>query len=152
MKPADAGVSLIELLVVVAVLSVLAVGISLPLRNDGNNAPSDAARFQSLFENSRTLAIHKQQLRGLRIEPRGVALMARTQGGWEQSSQIIRWRGRVAFQNLGPIGAGQSFDSPEVTFLPNGQTTAFQIRFFSSESGSASCESDGWAEVTCSQN
>lgn len=148
---ADSGVSLIELLVVVAVLSVLAVGLSLPLRDDGNRVASDAVRFQSFFDRTRTLAIHSQTKRGLRLTPRDMALMHSTSNGWQVSNQSIRFQVRADFRDQTPPGSEVAYGAPEITFLPNGQTTAFQLRFFGSGSGTAVCESDGWKGMTCDQ-
>ncbi|KPA19796.1 hypothetical protein shim_37550 [Shimia sp. SK013] len=153
MRPAaDTGVTLIELLVVVAVMSVLAVGISLPLRKDTAGAPADAARFTSLIDRSQTLAIHGQTRRGLRVTPKGVSLMQQTSEGWETSENTIRWRGRASFLATGPAATSRPLGAPDITFLPNGQTSAYEMRFFGRGTGYTLCQSDGWTGVTCATN
>jgi len=152
-KPgADTGVSLIELLVVVAVLSVLAIGVSLPLRDGGSQAPADAARFASMFERTRTLAIHGQTQQGLRLTSRDMALMKLTADGWQTSRQSIRFQGRADFRTKTPANALSALDAPEIIFLPNGQTTPFDLIFFGSGSRSAVCKSDGWMGVECTRD
>lgn len=155
----EAGVSLIELLVVVAMLSVLAVGVTLPLRQSANSTQADARLFQSVYARTRAQAVHSGALRGLKVDGRGLRLMQREADGqaqaprWQLSDQPIRWQGRAVFRATGPQGggvtAGQSGPRPDILFLPNGQTSAFDLRFTTPRHVPVSCSSDGWSEVSC---
>lgn len=158
----DAGFTLVELLVAIAVLAVLALGASLALPRSAPPAESDMALFQRQFEQMRQLAITGQSSRGLSITPQGLRLARRqatsqanlladvlvgpeaqrpTSGQnqrWHVSARQQRWQGRVQFisQNSAgraPIGSG----APDIQLLADGRSSAFIIRFFP-RSGSAS--------------
>ncbi len=145
----DRGITLIEVLVVVAVLSVLAVGVALPMRGGSEGASADATLLQGLYQQIRGLAVHGRAQRGLVVDPKGVRVVVRDAAGWQPSKQLIRWQGRAQFV---PLGAGLSQSTanmPDVLFLPNGQTSAFQVRLVGRRGASVVCESDGWTELSC---
>ncbi|RDD64031.1 prepilin-type N-terminal cleavage/methylation domain-containing protein [Thalassococcus profundi] len=141
--PDTAGFTLIELLVAVAVLAVLAVGASLAATR-GSGGAEDAQRFADRFAALRQLAVQGQSPRGLQITPRGLRMVSRRDGVWQEDGQEVRWRGRVGFAPQEPPGSG---DAPEIVFLSNGRTSAFSIRFGSG--AGQLCRSDGWTGLTC---
>ncbi|MEZ5714079.1 MAG: prepilin-type N-terminal cleavage/methylation domain-containing protein [Paracoccaceae bacterium] len=143
----EAGFTLIELMVVVAILSTLALGVALSAGRGGSRGESDLARFRAGFDLARALAIEGNEMRGLTLGPKGMqALVWRlgAEGGvWTELGGPQPWRGRVAFAPRQPGRAGE----PDLVFLPNGRSTGFSVRFDGDDSGS--CESDGWAGLTC---
>lgn len=143
----DAGVTLIELLVVVAVLSVLAVGVTLSAGRAGSAGQSDATAFQGQFEAARSLAVHSGQAYGLTLGPKGRRMERRVAGDWEILGPERRWQGRVGHNLRGP----QPYEAgPDILFLSNGQTSAFDITF-SGRGGATAirCHSDGWTGIEC---
>ena len=92
----------------------------------------------------RQLAVQGQSPRGLQITPRGLRMVSRRDGIWQEDGQEVRWRGRVGFAPQEPPGSG---DAPEIVFLSNGRTSAFSIRFGSG--AGQLCRSDGWTGLTC---
>ena len=143
-----AGFSLIELVVVVAVMSVLAVGASL-MASRGDHSPgrSDLQRFQQQFETAHARAIQGRQQLGFEVTVQGFRLKHHSETGWHPSAQLNRWRSRVVLQSQTPR---QSAQSPHIVLLPNGQTSAFTLSF--SASGDAPrliCTSDGYSELSC---
>ncbi|MFZ7091506.1 prepilin-type N-terminal cleavage/methylation domain-containing protein [Primorskyibacter sp. 2E233] len=140
----DAGFTLIELLVSVAIISVLAVGASLAVSRTTDRSESDMALFQTRYETARQLAITGQQSRGLEVTRDGMRGMIRNRNGWQEAGRMQRWRGRVSLSARPSDPSGSA--APEIVFLATGQTNAFRIAFGSS----GRCESDGWAELTCS--
>lgn len=145
----DRGVTLIELLVVVAMLAILAVGVSLPLRGGPDQVTSDVLRFQSVFARSRALAVHGRVPRGLAVTSTGLRLMQPATTGWHTSDHTIRWQGRGLFTATGPGAATRGTGTPDITFLPNGQTSSFELRLTGRGARSTLCLSDGWTGVTC---
>lgn len=141
----ESGFTLIELLVVVAILATLAAGISLSVSRSGTGAEGDLARFRQIHDQQRSLAIHGLQTRGLRVTSRGLQILHRSGAGaeWEPAGPMQPWRGRVSWLAQGPQGASGE-NSPNLIFLPNGQTSGFVLRFDRQD-----CRSDGWTGLIC---
>ncbi len=156
-----AGFSLIELLVSIAILAILALGISLSLPRGTDPGDRDMARFQQQFKMMRQLAITGQQTRGLLITPRGMRQAsqqvqgpsAATRPGWKISQQEIRWRGQITLVVRAPRKLGGS-NVPEIQFLSDGRTSAFDMSFHHNkgQGGPAWCRSDGRGALTCGQS
>lgn len=141
---ADAGFSLIELLVVIVVLSVLAVGAVLATGRGTSQTggAADMARFHDQFTTMQALAIQGRETRGLVVQGKGLRTARPGPEGWKVSETIQLWRGRVAFR-----GTGEQYEpgAPDIRFLPNGRTSAFSIGFATG----GRCESNGWSGLTC---
>lgn len=139
-----AGFSLIELLVVIAVLAVLAVGVTLSVGRRGEQG--DMAWFHEAWRTQAALAIEGRDMRGLRIGPTGLQVVARRMGGagpeWQDMGKPRAWSGRVALATVRAVPSGE----PEIVFLPSGQSSAFSLGF---SGGGGRCESDGWTGLTC---
>jgi hypothetical protein len=145
-------VTLIELLIVVAVLSVMVAGLGLSTGRGAAPGQTDQARFEDRFEALRSLAVHGGVPRGLVIELGGLRQAEYGADGWQVSDHLMRWRGRVAHRVL--TGGGGA-TGPTLVFLPNGQTSAFRISFagagaFAGASPVTRCTSDGWTGLQCS--
>jgi prepilin-type N-terminal cleavage/methylation domain-containing protein len=144
----DAGVTLIELMVVVAIMSVLAVGVSITaVRTDRTSSGTDRTWFERSYDRNRTLAIHGQQSRGLNVRPNGLVPVHMTPDGWAPQTSAHRWADRVA------LNTRQVFDAPpqqpDIMFLSNGQTTAFDISFSTGLAQALHCRSNGWTGLIC---
>jgi len=169
-KPREAGFTLVELLVAIAVLAVLALGASLALPRGAPPAESDMALFQRQFEQMRQLAITGQSSRGLRITPQGLQLARRQASAqtarpdspeahgakvseplprWHVSARQQRWQGQVQFiahnsKGRAPIGS----DAPDIQLLADGRSSAFIIRF-SPPSGSVGTGTGARRRASC---
>tara|TARA_R110002049_G_scaffold44333_3_gene129869 strand:- start:116265 stop:116753 length:489 start_codon:yes stop_codon:yes gene_type:complete len=144
----DDGVTLVELLVVVAVLAVLAVGTSvLALRSGTDRAETDLALFRSSYDTARTLAIEGRSPQGLNVAAQGLARLRHGADGWHAPDSLRRWQGRVTLAMSGPP---PPFDAPDIILLATGQTSAFSIVFDPGNAAPRRCQSDGWTGLTCS--
>lgn len=160
---AEAGFTLIELLVSIAILAVLALGLTLALPQASNRGDSDMARFQRQYDSLRQQAIAGQQSLGLVVDHHGLRQarrLARRQtehqdsihgqsaaSAWQISAQALRWRGSVQLD--APVAAGQEL--PQIQFLGDGRSSAFVISFRPRAGGALSgrCRSDGWTGLRC---
>lgn len=137
------GFSLIELMVVIAILATLSVGAVIAATPRSAGARSDVAQFQQAFERSRDMAVLGARKRGLFITAKGVQEAAYANASWVAKGRVTRW-GRAAILTLSP-GSQPRGDAPQLIFLPDGQTSAFVLVF----RGGGRCESDGWTGLKC---
>lgn len=164
---AEAGFTLIELLVSIAILAVLALGLTLALPQGGTRGDSDMARFQRQYDSLRQQAIAGQHSLGLVVDHHGMRQarrLARRQfehlapdqdsppgppasSTWQISAQALRWRGSVQLD--APVATGQEL--PQIQFLGDGRSSAFVISFRPRAGGTLSgrCRSDGWTGLRC---
>jgi len=138
----QAGVTLIELVVVVAVMATLAVGASLSAGRSTSNAQSDLLTFRDVYSQARALAVHGAEQRGLVISALGYRVALWRNGDWQLSERLQPWRGAVTYLTEG--GRRARSGQPNLIFLANGQTSAFSIQL-----GRARCNSDGWTGLIC---
>lgn len=149
LKPTDdvgeQGFSLIELLVVISILAVLAIGVSLATARAPNAASMDLAAFEKRFETMRARAIQGQQIEGLFVTPRGHQLARFQRSFWQYAGAELKWSGRVIFRTKAPSVVALA---PEILFLPNGSYSPFSVEFVS-RSEHIRCDTDGWQKLTC---
>lgn len=144
LRSGDAGFSLLELMVSVAVLAVLAVGVGMSTGAVVPGAERDAQRFQRTFEQIWALAILARQEQGLEITPRGLSLSRRTAEGWEEARRLYDWRGQTRLVSSSPVPVG----APRIRLRSDGGTSAFAVSF-SGGGETFRCASDGWSGLTC---
>jgi len=137
------GFTLIELLVVVAVLAVLSVGATLTLGRGGATASQDMTLFRQIFDQQRAMSITGQQVRGLKLMPRGLFTGQYRTSGWELSNVQVGFSGQAILSARTVVGTPP--EDPQIVILPNGQTTPFSVVF----SGGGRCETDGWKGLVC---
>ncbi len=146
---ATAGFSLIETLVVAAVLSVLAVGATLAVGLRGPGAEADAARFTRAFDDTRHRAVVGQVMLGLSLGPDALRPATHGSDGWAIGDAARTWQGTV--RHAGTRTAPDAFaasGAPEIVILPTGQTSGFDI-VFSGDGATTRCRTDGWGDLTC---
>ena len=147
--PGDAGITLVELLVVMSVLAVLAVGTGLAVGRPPGPGENDAARFEEGFNRQRAMAIAGGERLGLRLNAKGMQTLRLGPAGWVETGRLRRWHGRAVML---PPAAGSPVsppDTPELVFLPDGRTTAVSVGFSGGSARAWRCESDGWTGLTC---
>lgn len=137
----QAGVTLIELVIVVAVMASLAAGVSLVAGRGVAPGESDLSRFVRTYDQNRSLAVLERRVRGLFLEPDGSRQALKRDGIWGEPGRLQRWTGWVSYLVEG-VRPGRNV--PDLLFLPSGQTSAFVITF-----GARQCRSDGWTGLRC---
>jgi len=136
-----AGFTLIELMVVIAILALLTVSVSLGVNRPQSVNAQDWSRFQTVYKTLREQAVLGQEVLGLMLSRQGYQRMRREGAAWTNIGDPIAWRGKVQVQ------APFDPDVP-VAFQPKGQSTPVRLRF---EDGArvVFCECDGWAKISC---
>ncbi len=134
-----AGFTLIELMIVVAVLALLTTTVSLSVSRPRAQGGTDWARFEAVHDRLRQEAVLSRQVLGLEVTTDGYRRLIRRDGDWQAVGEEIGWRGSAAL--LAP------FDGP-VVFGPSGQSTPVRLRFEGGD-GARLCTGNGWVEVTC---
>ena len=135
------GFTLIELMVVVAILALLTTTLTLSVNRPQSTDLTDARRFEAVHAQLRNQAIMSGQILGLRMDGAGFQRL-RWQAEWQALGDVAAWRRTV--QVMEPL----DLRSP-VQFAPSGQASAVHLRF-ETGSGTQICRGDGWAELTCS--
>ncbi len=138
MTRAAAGFSLIELVIVVTIVSVLALTVTLGFTTEGrltgtrDATPARAAEaLETAVSRARDLAILARTPSALRPTEEGWEVLRREAEGWRRIArgtlpEAREWRigGR---RHGGPLPAADD-DTPPVRFLPDGRSTAFELR------------------------
>lgn len=144
----DHGFTLLEMVVVVAVIATLSVGASLSIGPRGGTA--DAPRLASVYGALRDAALLGQVPRGLRLVPGGWQVLVPREGpeaGWQPSGAAVKFRSEVRFEGAaGPILAAPEglTPRPDIVFLPDGKVTPFEAVFVTDATITA-CRSEGFA-------
>ncbi|MEO0372281.1 MAG: prepilin-type N-terminal cleavage/methylation domain-containing protein [Pseudomonadota bacterium] len=140
-----AGFTLIEVVVVVAVLSVLAIGASLATVTR-DRPPGDHRVFTQTFERAEALAMGARHKQGLLVNSQGIARFSMQDGVWAPLGQTRNWRGSVRVRSdLRQQGARD----PNIVILPNGEVSMFEVRFGRPSSDQTRCAHDGFTGLIC---
>ncbi len=140
MTRAAAGFSLIELVIVVTIVSVLALTVTLGFATEGRltgTREASPARTAEALEagvaRARDLAILARAPAGLRPDGDGWEILRREADGWRRiggGALPERSEWRIDGQLIrGALTTPETDDDePPVRFLPDGRSTAFELR------------------------
>jgi len=146
------GVTLIELVVVLAILSLLALPAVLRLGGGGVLGGEDptgrvAAQLRAELGQARDRALLGARPGALAPQPDGWDWLARDgAGGWAGQGAGPRFPGLVLEWELG--GTRLAVPGPVLPVLPDGRTPPLGLRLTRGREARA-CHSDGWDELTC---
>ncbi|MBY6162541.1 prepilin-type N-terminal cleavage/methylation domain-containing protein [Mameliella alba] len=146
LRSGDAGFSLLEVMVSVAVLAVLAVGVGLSTGGAVTGAERDAQRFRQAFQQTWALAVMARAEHGLEVTPTEVRLSRRGPEGWEPGQLLHEWRGRASLVLSAPL----PLQGPPIRLGADGRASAFTVTF-RTRGTTWRCISDGWSDLTCAE-
>lgn len=148
--PNSAGFSLLEMVVVVAVLAVLSVSVSFAVGR-GTSAPgADATRFAALHTRLREAAVLGRHVQALAIGQTGWQVMTREGTAWVSAGRPGQFRSAARFEGTtGPLGGPKISAAPDLFFLPDAQVTPFSVTFIA-PGVITRCATNGWAALDCS--
>ncbi|GAB4267536.1 MAG: hypothetical protein Kow0013_17580 [Pararhodobacter sp.] len=153
-RSGDAGFTLVELLVVVTIVSILAVGVW--VRGSGllgRSAASAAQRFVMDVERLRDGALLGRVQTGLYPLAGGWQRARRDpEGRWHPEGRVVEaggaalswWVAGAPF--LPPLTRPVPGQLPAITFATDGGGRAFAVQF---GPGGPRCATDGWGTPTC---
>lgn len=149
-----AGFSLVEVMIVVAVLSVLSVAAGLSVGRSGPAHEGDADAFAAAYEAGRLAAILARHPRALALTDTGWTPLEpdpEAQGGWRtagpERALAGAWRdGATGAPLRSAVAAAET--QADLVFLPDGQTTPVDLRFIA-RAGERRCIADGWGALAC---
>lgn len=162
----QAGFTLVELLVVVSILSVLALGGTLAA-GGGFARFSDsprrmADRFAQAMNDARDRAVLGRRVVGVHPRPDGWLIVEPAgEGRWQPAARAVsglatgaasglRWQ--IAGQPVLPGARADLSAPPLIRLLPDGRSTVFSAAFgsaFGPGRAAVVCRSDGWSAVVC---
>jgi prepilin-type N-terminal cleavage/methylation domain-containing protein len=150
---AERGFSLLEMVVVVAVIATLSVGASLSIAARGG--AGDAPRLAETYAALRDAAVLGQEARGLRLLPEGWQVLLPREGGapgWQVSGAVQEIRAEARFEGAGgpilPAPPDGRPPRPDIVFLPDGGVTPFEVVFVTDAAVTA-CRARGLAGLQC---
>lgn len=148
----DAGFSLIEMLIVVAVLAILSIGAGLATGRGAAPVESDAAALERVHAQLRSRAILSRAPQALALAATGWAVLRRDpEGEWQATGTARTFDAAArAGQPTRPLRPGTAQEPPlaDVLFLPDGQSTPLDLRLVTARQ-TLLCTSDGWEALTC---
>jgi prepilin-type N-terminal cleavage/methylation domain-containing protein len=144
-KDAAAGFSLVEMLVVVAVVSVLAVGATLPLARTAPSTGSEAAKLVEAVERLRTLSILSDATHAISFDSDGWASQRIAPG--QALTSVPGLEHRTQSRLTVPAGPDGT-NSARMLILPDGSSTPVQLRL-DGDGGPVVCRSSGAGDLSC---
>ncbi len=140
----DAGFTLIEVLVVVAALSILTATVGLSVSTRGQGAQGDPARLLELDADLRRAALFGGQPAGFRLTEGGVQPLVLERGVWAEDGPEIVWHGTADWTGLDTPRARGSV----IAYLPDGRSTPFTL-LLRDGADARTCRADGWRAAEC---
>lgn len=151
---ATAGFSLLEVMIVVAVLSILSVAAGLSVGRSGPAREADADAFAASYAAGRLAAILSRHPQALALTDTGWTRLEPAPdlpGGWRaaggERALAGAWRAGATGAALRSAVA-QAPAQADIVFLPDGQTTPVDLRFIT-RTGERRCSGDGWGVLEC---
>ena len=143
----QSGFSLVELMIVVAVLSILSLGAVLAINLRDPRGSRDVAWLEQTFATARREAILTRREARFAISPTGVTRMAPGEGGWQPEGAESALDGLVT-ATAGYGALRDDLGRVIIALLPDGRTSAFDLRL---EAGRQvwTCAADGWGALAC---
>lgn len=152
----DAGFSLLELVVVVAVMAILSITAVFSVGRTHEPVLNDAARFQAAYDRQRDAAIFSRSTRAMALSLEGWQGLERAdtedgETGWRPAGVVQRFKGEARFRGKNGAFDEEAWEGepvPDLVFLPDGQVTPFEVSFISTELVTR-CTGSGWTGMSC---
>ena len=139
------GFSLVELLVVIAVVSVLAVGASLPFSRSSPTAASEANELVKMVSRLRNLSILSDTVHAVSIGEHDWRAERITVGSGSEASPRFERNVRSRLTVLGSEAANGFW---RVVILPDGTSTPLRLRV-DGDDGAVLCVDGGDGNLVC---
>lgn len=142
--PRDAGLSLIEVMVVVAIVSILSAGSLFLLARPGASVP-DWKRLERAYQNQRVAAITG-------AKPMALSLTAAhwTPQIWQGADADTPWSNLAEPRPWSVPPAAPDTLPQRVIFLPTGRASGLELRLPRADGTAILCRANGWEALSCS--
>lgn len=156
-KPPDQGFTLLELVIVVAVVALLSITTVFSVGRSSSSSGNDVLRFKTTYDQLRQAAILGREPKAMALRQKGFQALTYNNGhepagiDWLEASKAQLFSGEVRFQGLAaPLipGFEEGELTPDLVFLSDGQVTSFAVSFISLDQVTR-CTGSGWSGLNC---
>lgn len=139
----DAGLSLIEVMVVIAIVSILSAG-SLFLLARPTSTASDWQALRRAYEAQRLAAVTSGTPMALQLSAGGM-----TRAIWQGAAAKENWLALSEPRAWARVPQALETQGLQVVFLPSGRASGLTLRFQGSDGSLTTCKAAQWEALSC---
>lgn len=155
-KYSDQGFTLLELVIVVAVVALLSITAVFSVGRSAGSSANDALHFKSTYDHLRQAAILGRTSKAMSLRQKGFQALDNStddtpDAAWVPANKAHLFAGEVRFRGLNTSlypGFEEGELLADLVFLADGQVTSFEVSFILADQVTR-CIGTGWAGLSC---